>query len=248
MVRIAFHAASGDKQGKDEEHVIIQQKEQEQPHAIHIKKHFLVRLSLVTISVLVVLVGLVLGSVYTYRHFFPAQPLTERSVFFCRVVFQDPMIHKHLELKEKVAISLEKDYQLINVPVPEFSGSDAADIVHDFQRELTVYYDKTLDKCYVTELNSTQVMRPKSLWELLNNVQKGTYFPQNYLVREEMTVTGYISNVRQLGPVINHMCHGKETFGLRHHSTHRRMRRRRSVCRTIHHFENPYLVETLICT
>ncbi|XP_061654519.1 integral membrane protein 2C-like [Phyllopteryx taeniolatus] len=245
MVRITFHAASGDKRGKDEEHVTIQKNEQEEPHAAQIKTFFPVRLLLVTISVLLVLVGMVLGCVYTYRYFFPAQPLNERSVFLCRVVFEDPVIHKQLELKEKVAISLEKDYQVINVPVPEFGSSDAADIVHDFQRELTVYYDKTLDKCYVTDLNTTQVMRPKNLWELLTNVQKGMYFPQNYLVREEMTVTGYISNIRQLGPIINHMCHGKETFGLRRHSLHQRVRR--SVCHTIHHFENPYLVETAIC-
>lgn len=36
---------------------------------------------------------------------------------------------------------------------------------------LTAYHDIALDKCYITELNTTTVMPPRSLWELLVNVK-----------------------------------------------------------------------------
>jgi len=36
---------------------------------------------------------------------------------------------------------------------------------------LTAYHDLTLDKCYVIELNTTVVMPPRNLWELLVNVK-----------------------------------------------------------------------------
>lgn len=82
------------------------------------------------------------------------------------------------------------------MPVPHFGGSDPADIIHDFHRVrrrtataappekslsdaddwfclqgLTAYHDIALDKCYVTELNTTVVMPPRNLWELLINVK-----------------------------------------------------------------------------
>lgn len=36
---------------------------------------------------------------------------------------------------------------------------------------LTAYHDIALDKCYITELNTTMVMPPRNLWELLVNVK-----------------------------------------------------------------------------
>ena len=38
------------------------------------------------------------------------------------------------ELQENVGIYLEDNYEQISVPVPEFGGSDPADIIHDFHR------------------------------------------------------------------------------------------------------------------
>lgn len=43
---------------------------------------------------------------------------------------------------------------------------------------LTAYHDIALDKCYVIELNTTIVMPPRNLWELLINV-KVTQLKQN---------------------------------------------------------------------
>ncbi|MEQ2204239.1 hypothetical protein XENOCAPTIV_010226, partial [Xenoophorus captivus] len=87
---------------------------------------------------------------------------------------------------------------------------------------LTAYHDIALDKCYVIELNTTIVMPPRNLWELLINVKKGTYLPQTYIIHEEMVVTGKVHNMRQLGPFIYRLCNGKDTYRLTRRVTRRR--------------------------
>uniref|UniRef100_A0A3B4AGV2 Integral membrane protein 2 n=1 Tax=Periophthalmus magnuspinnatus TaxID=409849 RepID=A0A3B4AGV2_9GOBI len=105
---------------------------------------------------------------------------------------------------------------------------------------LTAYLDLSLNKCYVIPLNTSIVMPPRDLLELLVNVKAGTYLPQSYLVHEEMVVTERIENVNQLGFFIFNLCRGKETFRLQ--------RRDRIPGNTdISHFENIFVMETMIC-
>lgn len=54
------------------------------------------------------------------------------------------------------------------------------------------------------------------------SLQKGTYLPQTYIIHEEMVVTGQVHNLRQLGPFIYQMCHGKDTYRLSRRVSHRR--------------------------
>lgn len=44
-------------------------------------------------------------------------------------------------------------------------------IIKKLFQGLTAYHDIALDKCYITELNTTMVMPPRNLWELLVNVK-----------------------------------------------------------------------------
>lgn len=46
--------------------------------------------------------------------------------------------------------------------------------------------------------------------------------PQTYIVHEEMVVTGKVHNMRQLGPFIYRLCHGKDTYRLSRRLSHRR--------------------------
>ncbi|XP_065136592.1 integral membrane protein 2Ca isoform X1 [Paramisgurnus dabryanus] len=113
---------------------------------------------------------------------------------------------------------------------------------------LTAYHDIALNKCYVTELNTTVVMPPRNLWELLINVKKGTYLPQTYIVQEEMVVTGRVNNMHQLGRFIYRLCNGKDTYRLRRRTSRRRISKRDAQnCHRIRHFENTFVVETVIC-
>lgn len=66
----------------------------------------------------------------------PAQ-LARDNFFHCGIFYEDSLSSQgrtRMELEEDVKIYLEDNYQRINVPVPQFGGSDPADIIHDFQR------------------------------------------------------------------------------------------------------------------
>lgn len=124
--------------------------------------------------------------------------MPDKNMFQCKVLYEDilyPPLFGRYELEESINIYLEQNYEKISVPVPHFGGSDPADIIHDFHRVrsrtcllnhsrfipladpgcvlqgLTAYHDIALDKCYVIELNTTIVMPPRNLWELLINVK-----------------------------------------------------------------------------
>uniref|UniRef100_A0A3Q2ZRA1 Integral membrane protein 2 n=1 Tax=Kryptolebias marmoratus TaxID=37003 RepID=A0A3Q2ZRA1_KRYMA len=195
-------------------------------------------------GLVVFMAGLVLASIYVYRYYFI--PHVRENLFHCRVRYDDSAyasLRGHQELEENVGIYLADNYERISVPVPHFRGSDPADIIHDFHKGLTAYHDIALDKCYVIELNTTIVMPPRNFWELLINVKKGTYLPQTYIIHEEMVVSGKVHNMRQLGPFIYRLCNGKDTYRL----TRGAVRRDAKDCHHIRHFENTFVVETVIC-
>ncbi|KAM6152306.1 integral membrane protein 2C [Erethizon dorsatum] len=202
-----------------------------------------------SMGVVVLLMGLVFASVYIYRYFFLAQ-LARDNFFHCGVLYEDSLsqVRTRMELEEDVKIYLEENYERINVPVPQFGGGDPADIIHDFQRGLTAYHDISLDKCYVIELNTTIVLPPRNFWELLMNMKRGTYLPQTYIMQEEMVVTEHIGDKEALGSFISHLCNGKDTYRLQRRATRRRINKRGAQqCNAIRHFENTFVVETLIC-
>lgn len=253
MVKITFQPVSAQKPEKDndEDKIIIPQAHGQPVHPVKPKKPFPTGLCCLALGLAVFLIGLVLASVFIYRHYYIPQQIPEDSLFHCRVIFEDSVyapLRGRQELEENVGIYLEDNYEQISVPVPRFGGSDPADIIHDFQRGLTAYHDIALDKCYITELNTTLVMPPRNLWELLVNVKRGTYLPQTYIIQEEMMVTGRVRNMRQLGPFIHRLCYGRETYRLRRRSQRQRIERRETKnCHSIRHFENTFVVETMIC-
>ncbi|CAL8336887.1 unnamed protein product [Boreogadus saida] len=257
MVKITFQSVAGQKGEKDNDgdktEILIphpMDDDDELVLPLRPRKSPLNGLCCLTFGLVVFMSGLVLASIYVYRYYFiPHMP--EENLFHCRVLYEDsayaPLLGRQ-ELEENVGIYLDDNYEQITVPVPHFGGSDAADIIHDFHRGLTAYHDIALEKCYVIELNTTIVMPPRNLWELLINVKKGTYLPQTYIIHEEMVVTGKVHNMRQLGPYIYRLCNGRETYRLKRRSTRRRIDKREAKdCHHIRHFENTFVVETVIC-
>uniref|UniRef100_H0VM21 Integral membrane protein 2 n=1 Tax=Cavia porcellus TaxID=10141 RepID=H0VM21_CAVPO len=78
--------------------------------------------------------------------------------------------------------------------------------------------------------------------------RRGTYLPQTYIMQEEMVVTEHVSDKEALGAFIYHLCNGKDTYRLRRRATRRRINKRGTQqCNAIRHFENTFVVETLIC-
>ncbi|XP_069013462.1 integral membrane protein 2Cb [Embiotoca jacksoni] len=253
MVKISFQTVSVQKPEKDidVDKIIIPLAHEHLVPPVRPKKLFPTGLCCLTFGLVVFMSVLVLASIYTYRYYFIPQQTPEDSLFHCRVIYEDSVyapLRGRQELEENVGIYLDDNYEQISVPVPHFGGSDPADIIHDFQRGLTAYHDIALDKCYITELNTTLVMPPRSLWELLVNVKRGTYLPQTYIIQEEMVVTGRVRSMRQLGPFIHRLCYGKETYRLRRRIQRPRIERRETKrCHNIRHFENTFVVETVIC-
>ncbi|XP_070827181.1 integral membrane protein 2C-like [Chaetodon auriga] len=256
MVKISFQSVAGQKVEKDNDgdktEILIPHPMDEDELVLPLrpKKSPLNGLCCLTFGLVVFMAGLVLASIYVYRYYFIPH-IPEENLFHCRVLYEDSVyapLRGRQELEENVGIYLADNYEKITVPVPHFGGSDPADIIHDFHRGLTAYHDIALDKCYVIELNTTIVMPPRNLWELLINVKKGTYLPQTYIIHEEMVVTGKVHNMRQLGPFIYRLCNGKDTYRLNRRVTHRRINKRETKdCHHIRHFENTFVVETVIC-
>ncbi|XP_036601360.1 integral membrane protein 2B-like [Trichosurus vulpecula] len=196
------------------------------------------------------LAGVILGGAYLYKYF----AFQQDDVYYCRIRYikdeltlNEPAA-RYQTTEENIKILEEDNVEFISVPVPEFADSDPANIVHDFHKKLTAYLDLNLDKCYVIPLNTSIVMPPRNLLELLINIKAGTYLPQSYLIHEHMIITDRIENVDQLGFFIYRLCHGKETYKLQRKETVKGIQKREADnCVKIRHFENSFAVETRIC-
>ncbi|KAL6468435.1 hypothetical protein MHYP_G00241120 [Metynnis hypsauchen] len=85
--------------------------------------------------------SLIYASVYIYRYYIiPQAP--DQSRFHCHVLYENAVsapLRGAEELEENVGIFLQENYE--HISVPKFSNSDAANIIHDFNRGLTAYHD-----------------------------------------------------------------------------------------------------------
>ncbi|XP_028972687.2 integral membrane protein 2B [Esox lucius] len=247
MVNVTFKSSFGQKDLKKTftDEALIPERDPED--GVRVPQQSKVRCWCMRLGLALMLFGVVVGWTYLY--------LLERPEYFCGVDYMvredDDMVDRPSALRhieETVRVLEEEEVELINVPIPEFSDSDPADIVHDFNRRLTAYLDLSLNKCYVIPLNTSIVMPPKDFLELLVNIKAGTYLPQSYLVHEQLIVTKRLERVDQLGYFVNSLCKGRDTFKLERRDTILGREKREALsCRKIRHFENKFVVETLIC-
>ncbi|XP_038835994.1 integral membrane protein 2B-like [Salvelinus fontinalis] len=254
MVKVTFNSSFGQRDLKkacNAEALIPEERDLED--GMRVRRQSKVWCWCMCLGLALMLSGVVVGGAYLYKSYI----LQEDPVYFCGVDYRErdymvpdedeaalPSALRHIQ----ESIRVLEEVELINVPVPEFSDSDPADIVHDFKSRLTAYLDLSLNKCYVIPLNTSIVMPPKDLLELLINIKAGTYLPQSYLVHEQMMVTERLENVDQLGYFIYSLCKGRDTYKLERRETILGREKREALnCRTIRHFENKFVVETVIC-
>ncbi|XP_067265776.1 integral membrane protein 2Bb isoform X1 [Chanodichthys erythropterus] len=151
-------------------------------------------------------------------------------------------------IEENVIFYEDDEVELISVPMPEFKDSDPASILHDFKMMLTAYLDLSLNKCYIIALNTSVVMPPRNFHEFVANTEAKMYLPQTYLKHVEMMVTEKLDSTSDLGYYINKLCSNKDTYRLQRRDTILGMQKREALnCHKIRHFENNFVVETLIC-
>ncbi|XP_051564189.1 integral membrane protein 2B-like isoform X2 [Myxocyprinus asiaticus] len=254
MVKVSFNTALAQKDPKkDSETLIVQDPEA----AVFVRQQSKVWCLCFCLGLAFVLSGVVVGGAYLYRYYV----LEEERVFVCGMKYfeEDYEMNEEVEVEVEVETALKlieenvsflenDEVELITVPVPEFRDSDPANIVHDFNMRLTAYLDLNLHKCYIIALNTSIVMPPKNFYELLVNIKAGTYLPQSYLVHEEMMVTEKLESTTELGYFINNLCKGKDMYRLQRRDTILGMQKREALnCHKIRHFENKFVVETLIC-
>ncbi|KAK2857468.1 hypothetical protein Q7C36_005387 [Tachysurus vachellii] len=267
MVKVTFNSALAQKElkkGEKDEALIPQEGDVEE--VLRVRQQSWAWCWCVCLGLALMLSGVVVGGAYLYKHysiedFFSGEHgavLQEDEVYFCGVSYseQNYMIPDSEEeysaplkrLDERVRILEKQQVELISVPVPEFSDSNAAEIVHDFVLHLTAYLDLSLNKCYITPLNTSVVMPPRDLLDLLINIEAGTYLPQSYMVREQMVVTEKVEDLEQLGYSIYMLCKDKDTYNLQRRDTISGIQKREALnCHKIRHFENKFVLETLIC-
>lgn len=258
MVKVSFNTALAQKDvKKDGETLIPTEKDPEAPEFVHRQPRawcwcFWLGLTLM-------FSGVVVGGAYLYRYYV----LEGGQVYVCGVKYieDDYMVREEEEavlmegspaglrfIKESVFVLEDEQVEEIHVPVPEFGESDPADIVHDFNKRLTAYLDLNLDKCYVIPLNTSVVMPPRDLVDLLINIKAGTYLPQTYLVHEQMIVTEKLDDMDELGFFISKLCRGKDIYRLQRRDSILGMQKREAPnCHKIRHFVNKFVVETEIC-
>uniref|UniRef100_A0A1A8FL66 Integral membrane protein 2 n=1 Tax=Nothobranchius korthausae TaxID=1143690 RepID=A0A1A8FL66_9TELE len=258
MVKVSFNAALAQKDVKKDFETLIPAENRDTEAALVVHQRSRAGCWCLCLGIALCLSGVVVAVAYLYPYYIPQQA---NDVFFCGVNYQedDYMISEEEEmmeeqrfrqrlLQERIQVLVPDQVEIIHVPVPDFEDGDPADIVHDFQRRMTAYLDLSLDKCYVIPLNTSVVMPPTDLLDLLNNVKAGTYLPQSYLVHEEMVVTERLENIENLGAFIYSLCRGKDTYKLQRRDRILGMQKREALtCHKIRHFENTFVVETLIC-
>ncbi|XP_037344640.2 integral membrane protein 2Bb isoform X2 [Pungitius pungitius] len=253
MVKVSFSSALAQKDVKKDAETLIPEEDKDAEAALSPLRHqSRAWCWMMCLGLALMLSGVVVGGAYLYHHYYVQE---EGRVFVCGVNYreEDYMIQDEVEnplrqLQERIRVLEREQVELISVPVPEFDDGDPADIVHDFQRRLTAYLDLSLNKCYVIPLNTSIVMPPKDFRDLISNVLAGTYLPQSYLIHEEMIVTERLEQVDQLGSFIYNLCQGKDTFKLQRRDRILGMQKREALnCHKIRHFENKFVVETLIC-
>ncbi|XP_061151489.1 integral membrane protein 2Cb isoform X3 [Syngnathus typhle] len=249
MVRISFRQASADKVDKDETY--IDETDQESNQA-QIKRYFPVRLCLIMFSGLAIFLGMLLGSIYTYRHFFPAEQPTD--VFKCNVLLN--WHQNRMALVMAVGIYLEGDNHYIRIDLFKAGHEEPVSIIHDFANLKTAYYAKKQHKCYVTELNTNLVKAPRNLWDVLTFTKREMYLPDNYKIQEVMQVTRQLHDHEDLGGPIQGMCRNLTTFEMvpkddvdSESGNYESASKQESTndCLLIRHLENRYFVETNIC-
>ncbi|NP_001079561.1 integral membrane protein 2A S homeolog [Xenopus laevis] len=246
MVKIAFSSPfAGKKPSKDAEALVA---ETDTEFASQGTENSTGRCLLTLLGLAFILAGLIVGGACIYKYFMPRHKIYEGVMSYSEQQHDLAEEPYYLPVSEEADIREEDNVALITVPVPNFSDSDPAAILHDFDRLLTAYLDLQLQKCYVIDLNTSIVMPPRNLLDLFIKLADGSFLPQTYLVREDLVVSEKIDDLSELGIFIYQHCFRRETYRLvRREQIIGLQKRSVEDCITIHHFENDFVTSTRIC-
>ncbi|XP_045327750.1 integral membrane protein 2A isoform X1 [Leopardus geoffroyi] len=199
-----------------------------------------------------ILAGLIVGGACIYKYFVPKNTIYHGEM--CFFDSEDPANSLQgaepyfLPVTEEADIREDDNIAIIDVPVPSFSDSDPAAIIHDFEKGMTAYLDLLLGNCYLMPLNTSVVLPPKNLVEFFGKLESGRYLSHTYVVREDLVAVEEIRDVSNLGIFIYQLCNNRKSFRLRRRDLLLGFNKRAiDKCWKIRHFPNEFVVETKIC-
>ncbi|KAG8448379.1 hypothetical protein GDO86_015462 [Hymenochirus boettgeri] len=245
MVKIAFSSPFSSKEPVKDAEALVSEKDPEV--STHGTDNSTGRCLLTLLGLAFILAGLIVGGACIYKYFVPRHKTYEGVMSYSEHHNLDEKPY-YLPVSEDADIREDDNVAQINVPVPSFSDSDPAAILHDFDQLLTAYLDLKLQKCYVINLNTSIVMPPRNLLDLFEKLAAGSFLPQTYLVREDLVVSEKIDDLSVLGIFISQHCARRDTYRLvRRDQIIGIQKRSAENCFTINHFENIFVTGTRIC-
>ncbi|KAB0354100.1 hypothetical protein FD755_023208 [Muntiacus reevesi] len=209
------------------------------------KKRFLWEMYAFLLGLSFILAGLIVGGACIYKYFMPKSTIYHEEMCFFDSEAPTNVLQGgepyFLPVMEEADIREDDNIAIIDVPVPRFSDSDPAAIIHDFEKGMTAYLDLLLGNCYLLPLNTSIVMPPKNLVELFGKLASGKCLLHTYVVHEDLVAVEEICDVSNLGIFIYQLCNNCKSFHLHRRDLHF------PKYWKIRHFPNEFIVETKIC-
>jgi len=115
---------------------------------------------------------------------------------------------RNFELDFDIDIAEERE----ELQMPELSRGK---YLHDFKMNKTAIIDHGKKRCFVFDLNRKHISSPRSLFELLHGMIKGTFGINFQQIREDMELKfPAVDNFDEYGTVIKNVCDGMVTYRL----------------------------------
>ncbi|KAJ1058332.1 hypothetical protein K5549_020836, partial [Capra hircus] len=172
------------------------------------------RCMLTLLSLSFILAGLIVGGACIYKYFMLKSTIYPGEMcFFDSEAPANSLQGKEpyfLPVMKEVDICEEDNIAIIDVPVPRFSDSNTAAIIHDFENGMTAYLDLLLGNCYLMPLNTSTVMPPKNLVELFGRLA----LLHIYVVHEDLVAVEEIHDVSNLCIFVYQLYNNHKSFCL----------------------------------
>jgi len=121
---------------------------------------------------------------------------------------ENDALGKNFELDFDIDIDSDRE----ELQMPELSKGK---YLHDFKMNKTAIVDPRENRCFVFNLNRKDVSSPRSLYEILHGMMKGSFGINLQQIRRDMTITyPSVINFEEYGPVIKAACDGMKTYRL----------------------------------
>jgi len=117
-----------------------------------------------------------------------------------------------LDTNFELDFDIDIDSDREELQMPELSKGK---YLHDFKMNKTAIIDQGKKRCFVFNLNRKDIASPRSLYEILHGMMKGSFGINLQQIRQDMAITyPAVNNFGEYGSVIKTACDGMKTYRL----------------------------------